>query len=133
MPVPSTARSNPYTRQLLPLTVLLTIFAYVPDWLLLFKRAQTIFLQVNTEIVQIQRVQTSAGEAQLRGLIETHVENSRSKKGQAILDDWANQLPRFWQLVPPSESGTPEAYRDEEMDDILEKRSENKQAPAPAA
>ena len=89
-------------------------------------------MQVNTEIVQIQRVQTAAGEAQLRGLIETHVENSGSQKGQSILKDWANQLPRFWQLVPPSESGTPEAYQDEEMEELLEKKGK-KEAPAAAA
>jgi glutamate synthase (ferredoxin) len=70
-------------------------------------------VQVNTEIVQIQRVQTAAGEAQLRNLIQTHVDNSESVKGAAILDDWANQLPKFWQLVPPSEAGTPEAFQEE--------------------
>ena len=82
---------------------------------------------MNTEIVQIQRVCTPAGEAQLRNLIETHVENSSSKKGQAILDDWGTFLPKFWQLVPPSESGTPEAYQD----DI--KEVEKERAPATAA
>ena len=68
---------------------------------------------MNTEIVQIQRVETPAGEAQLKNLIQTHVDNSNSSKGKAILADWANQLPRFWQLVPPSEAGTPEASQDE--------------------
>ena len=75
---------------------------------------------MNAEIVQIQRVQTPAGEAQLRGLIETHVENTGSRKGQAILNDWAKELPKFWQLVPPSESGTPEAMQ-EEIKEVVEK------------
>lgn len=79
-------------------------------------------MQVNAEIVQMQHVQTPAGEAQLRGLIETHVENTGSKKGQAILKDWANELPKFWQLVPPSESGTPEAMQ-EEIEEVAEKKT----------
>ena len=68
-----------------------------------------ISLQVNTEIVAIQRVSTSAGEQQLRQLIETHAELTGSRRAKAILADWQAQLPQFWQLVPPSESGTPEA------------------------
>lgn len=70
---------------------------------------------MNTEIVQIQRVETAAGEAQLKGLIQAHVDNSNSVKGATILADWANQLPKFWQLVPPSEAGTPEASKEEEV------------------
>jgi hypothetical protein len=34
--------------------------------------------RLNKEIVQVQRVRTTAGEEQLRGLIEAHVEVSRS-------------------------------------------------------
>lgn len=60
-------------------------------------------VQVNTEIVQIQRVQTAAGQAQLKALIQAHVDATQSSKGAAILGDWNNQLPKFWQLVPPSE------------------------------
>lgn len=71
-------------------------------------------MQVNTEIVQIQRVETAAGEAQLRDLIQTHVDLTQSSKGAAILNDWSNQLPKFWQLVPPSEASTPEASKAEE-------------------
>jgi hypothetical protein len=55
-----------------------------------------------------QPVQTEAGEKQLKDLITRHVELTGSSKGKAILDDWANALPRFHQLVPPSEKGTPE-------------------------
>lgn len=66
---------------------------------------------VNSEIVAIQRVQTAAGEAHLRGLIEAHVARTGSAKGQAILADWAAALPRFWQLVPPSEANSPQASK----------------------
>lgn len=65
--------------------------------------------KVNGEIVAVQRIVTSAGAAQLRSLIECHVERSGSEKGKAILADWENALQRFWQLVPPSEANTPEA------------------------
>jgi glutamate synthase (ferredoxin) len=66
---------------------------------------------VNSEIVAIQRVQTAAGEAHLRGLIEAHVERTGSAKGKAILADWSNALPKFWQLVPPSEANSPQASK----------------------
>ena len=64
---------------------------------------------MNTEIVDVRRVVTQAGENQLKDLINTHVEYTGSAKGKAILDDWSNELQKFWQLVPPSEANTPEA------------------------
>ena len=68
--------------------------------------------KVNGEIVAMQRVITPAGEAQLKGLISAHAEKTNSPKAKAILADWANYLPKFWQLVPPSEANTPEATND---------------------
>ena len=67
--------------------------------------------KVNTEIVAIQRIQTAAGEAQLRSLIAAHVEKTGSPKGKALLADWQAAVGRFWQLVPPSEQNTPEASK----------------------
>jgi glutamate synthase (ferredoxin) len=64
---------------------------------------------VNGEIVTMQRVGTPAGEAQLKTLIEDHVAKTGSPKGTALLADWSASLEQFWQLVPPSESNTPEA------------------------
>jgi glutamate synthase (ferredoxin) len=52
---------------------------------------------------------TPAGEAQLKSLIQAHADKTGSKRAQALLADWAAALPRFWQLVPPSEANTPEA------------------------
>lgn len=34
-----------------------------------------------------------------------------SAKGKAILADWSNELPKFWQLVPPSEANSPQASK----------------------
>jgi glutamate synthase (ferredoxin) len=65
--------------------------------------------KVNPEIVAVQRVIAPAGEAQLKGLLEAHVAKTGSPKAQAILADWAGYLPKFWQVVPPSEKDTPQA------------------------
>lgn len=65
--------------------------------------------KVNAEIVKVQRVVSKAGEAQLKGLLEEHVERTGSAKATALLADWDSSLPKFWQLVPPSEKETPEA------------------------
>ncbi|HIK07781.1 MAG TPA: glutamate synthase large subunit [Trichormus sp. M33_DOE_039] len=64
---------------------------------------------VNKEIVKIQRVMTVAGEKQLKDLITAHAERTASAKAKFILQNWSEFLPRFWQLVPPSEADSPEA------------------------
>ena len=68
--------------------------------------------KVNGEIVTAQRVATDAGEAQLRRLIAAHAEKTGSAVAAAILADWKAALPRFWQLVPPSEANSPECARE---------------------
>ena len=65
--------------------------------------------RVNGEIVKIQRVSTPAGEKQLKELIEQHAERTDSQKARTILANWSEYLPKFWQVVPPSEENTPEA------------------------
>ncbi|MEB3826786.1 glutamate synthase large subunit [Phormidium sp. CCY1219] len=64
---------------------------------------------VNPEIVKIQRVKTNAGAAQLKEMVQLHYAKTGSEKAKAILDDWDAFLPKFWQVVPPSESDSPEA------------------------
>ncbi|MFM9268275.1 glutamate synthase-related protein [Tychonema sp. BBK16] len=64
---------------------------------------------VNGEIVKMQRVCTAAGEAQLKELIEAQRDRTNSKKAEKILANWAEYLPKFWQVVPPSEANSPEA------------------------
>jgi glutamate synthase (ferredoxin) len=71
--------------------------------------------KVNPEIVKIQRVISPAGEAQLKALLLEHVEATCSAKAQAILADWSSYLPKFWQVVPPSEAKTAEAAAAEAM------------------
>lgn len=75
--------------------------------------------KVNTEIVAMQRVVTEAGERQLKGLIEEHLEAADSSKAKRILDNWSEELAKFWQLVPPSEKSTPEASKAEEQSNAV--------------
>ncbi|DBA68490.1 TPA: Ferredoxin-dependent glutamate synthase 1, chloroplastic/mitochondrial [Trebouxia sp. C0005] len=88
--------------------------------------------KVNSEIVAMQRVQTSAGETQLRELLEAHVEYTGSSRAKNILSDWKNNLGKFWQLVPPSEAGTPEVYASE--DNVIKHEGSQTESvdPAPA-
>jgi len=67
---------------------------------------------VNPEIVKLQRVSSPAGEQQLQELIQAHAEYTGSEKAKAILQNWSEYLPKFWQVVPPSEADTPEANPD---------------------
>jgi glutamate synthase (ferredoxin) len=64
---------------------------------------------VNPEIVKLQRVSSPAGVQQLQELIKVHVERTDSPKAKMILDKWEQYLPKFWQVVPPSEADSPEA------------------------
>nr|WP_017300618.1 glutamate synthase large subunit [Nodosilinea nodulosa] len=66
-------------------------------------------VRVNPEIVKVQRVLTAAGEAQLKALIEAHLARTGSPKAKKMLANWSEYLPRFWQVVPPSEADTAEA------------------------
>ncbi len=69
----------------------------------------TFIAKINPEIVKWQRVQTAAGEKQLKDLVAAHSAKTGSQKAQEILSRWTECLPKFWQLVPPSEAETPEA------------------------
>jgi glutamate synthase (ferredoxin) len=60
--------------------------------------------RVNREIVKYQRVTTPAGEAQLKNIVERHFEKTGSEKAEAILDNWDEEVGKFWQVFPPSES-----------------------------
>ncbi len=54
----------------------------------------------------LQRVPRGAGEAQLLGLIQDHYRKTDSDLARRILEDWETYLPKFWQVVPPSEKDT---------------------------
>jgi glutamate synthase (ferredoxin) len=65
--------------------------------------------RVNPEIVQVQRVLSEAGAQQLKSLIAAHADRTSSLKAKKILANWESYLPKFWQVVPPSEAGSAEA------------------------
>lgn len=73
--------------------------------------------KVNPEIIKIQRIKTAAGEAQLKNLIESHVERTGSQKGRTILENWSTYLGQFWQAVPPSEANSPETNLEAEREE----------------
>lgn len=66
--------------------------------------------KVNPEIVKVQKVVTPAGEQQLKTLIQAHGDRTGSPKAKQILENWSDYLPKFWQVVPPSEAESPEAH-----------------------
>jgi len=55
---------------------------------------------VNMETLTVQTVQSAHWEAQLKGLIEQHVEETGSPQAQEILCRWSEMLPQFKQLCP---------------------------------
>jgi len=62
--------------------------------------------KVNGEIVDVQRLATAEGEAQLKHMIERHFELTGSERADDILGNWEEEKDKFWQVYPPSESKT---------------------------
>merc|ERR1712124_229165 len=73
-------------------------------------------------VVVLGKVGRDAGAAQLRSLIEQHVARTGSPKGQRVLDNFDDYLPKFWQVVPPSEADCPEAS-DASPSDVTEEKT----------
>jgi glutamate synthase (ferredoxin) len=65
--------------------------------------------RLSQESLKVQRVGTVAGENQLKELIQSSYEYTGSSRAKEILDNWSSYLPKFWQVVPPSEQNSPEA------------------------
>jgi glutamate synthase (ferredoxin) len=65
--------------------------------------------RLSQENLKVQRVRAIAGQKQLHELIERTASLTGSPKAKHILSHWNEYLPRFWQLVPPSEQQSPEA------------------------
>jgi len=80
-------------------------FAYVLDEKAHFAKL------CNTEMVELNNLKADVGsvdvtdflqadETRLKQLIESHVANTGSKRGQMILDDWSAYLPKFIKVMP---------------------------------
>jgi len=75
--------------------------------------------RLNKEIVQMQRVESSEGEAQLKHIIERHFEKTGSEKAEDILNNWENEIGNFWQVYPPSERNNPVVKKDVFVENTL--------------
>jgi len=76
--------------------------------------------KVNGEIVRAKRVESKVGEQQLKSLIQDHLEKTGSERAEKVLGAWEDYLPKFWQVVPPSEASTPEVVPQEDEKAKLE-------------
>ena len=71
--------------------------------------------RLNSEIVKMQRVSTISGNAQLKNMIQRHLDLTGSEKAKLILSNWEEEVGKFWQIYPPAESESP-AVKEIEID-----------------
>lgn len=60
----------------------------------------TILSRVNLEMVLLERVEDSAEEEDLRGLISRHVQYTGSSRGEQILANWQQEVGNFVRIIP---------------------------------
>lgn len=75
--------------------------------------------RLNKEIVKMQRVESAIGEGQLKHIIERHFEKTGSEKAEDILNNWENEVGKFWQVYPPSELNNPAVKKETLVEDTL--------------
>ena len=80
--------------------------------------ADTFKMRVNPDTLTWQRLGSPHWESVLRSLVEEHVRETSSRYAAMLLHDWAQESPRFWQVVPKEYArylehplGEPEALR----------------------
>jgi len=56
--------------------------------------------RANPESIVWQRLASHVWEGKLRDLVEAHAEATDSKWSRGLLDDWAREVGKFWQVVP---------------------------------
>jgi glutamate synthase (NADPH/NADH) large chain len=61
---------------------------------------ETLAQKINPETIIFQRIESSYWEGALRSLIEEHVAETSSQRGEMILGNWQQELNRFWQICP---------------------------------
>ena len=59
-----------------------------------------LYLNLNKDLVTMTAVTTKYDAAELRGMIERHVEETGSKRGKVILENWEEILPLFKKILP---------------------------------
>ena len=54
----------------------------------------------NTEMVGLEKLEDASEIAEIKQMIEKHVEYTNSKKGQKVLDNWEAMIPKFVKVMP---------------------------------
>ena len=62
--------------------------------------AYVLYKNLNKEMVLMEKVETKFDQEELRAMIEAHVRNTGSKKGQEVLDHFKEYLPKFKKIIP---------------------------------
>jgi glutamate synthase (NADPH) large chain len=65
--------------------------------------------RANQQLVSLRRVERPEDAAELKALLERHLERTASPRARGILDDWENQLPIFWRVAPVEQVAALEA------------------------
>jgi glutamate synthase (ferredoxin) len=68
--------------------------AYVLD------EERDLYMRLNKELVSLQEVTEKYDVLELKSMIESHVEATGSEKGQRILDNFSEYLPKFKKIMP---------------------------------
>ncbi len=56
--------------------------------------------RINTDMVDLEKLDDTADIAELKELIEAHLEATGSERARAILDGWETELPKFVKVMP---------------------------------
>lgn len=59
-----------------------------------------LYKNLNKEMVLMEKVETKFDQEELRAMIEAHVRNTGSQKGQEVLDHFKEYLPKFKKIIP---------------------------------
>jgi glutamate synthase domain-containing protein 3 len=62
---------------------------------------------VSSQKVLVESITNGTDTEFLKYLLTRHVRLTGSIRGQEILDDWLNQMERFWKIVPQSINSMP--------------------------
>src|SRR6185312_5677368 len=68
--------------------------AYVLD------EAGTFPAQANTSMVGLEKLEAAADVAEVRGMIERHLQHTGSERAKQVLADWDKMIPKFVKVMP---------------------------------
>ncbi len=68
--------------------------------------------KANTQLVTLRRVARAEERAELRHLLERHLDRTGSPRAREILDGWERHLPLFWRVAPVEQVAVLEAQNE---------------------